>query len=108
VVSGDGIETVSRVLPAVGLKLLLAPIVGLGLALGLGFGDPMVARVFVLECAMPAAITPLILVIEYGDGEASTELSAADYVGTTVLVTTLASVITLTGLIAVLQSGAII
>lgn len=108
VASGEGIEAVSRVLPAVGLKLLLAPLVGIGLAIGLGFGDPIVARVFVLECAMPAAITPLILVIEYGDGSAATELTAADYVGNTVLVTTLVSVVTLTALIAVLQSGAII
>ncbi|PSQ48084.1 permease, partial [Halobacteriales archaeon SW_6_65_15] len=57
---------VSRVGVSNVLKLGVAPLVGVGVALALGLGrDPDVARVFVLECGMPAAITPLILAIEY-------------------------------------------
>lgn len=106
VVDGDRIGALADVVPAVGLKLLVAPVVGAALAVGLGFRDPVVARVFVLECAMPAAVTPLILVVEYRGSEAG--FSAPDFVGTTVLVTTLASVVTLTAVIAVLQSGAVV
>lgn len=108
VVGGDGVGNVSRVAPAAALKLLVAPVVGVGLALVLGFGNSTVARVFVLECAMPAAVTPLMLVVEYGGPATQGDISAPDYVGTTVLVTTLLSVITLTGVIAILQSGAIV
>lgn len=107
VVSSDRSATLQTVAPAALMKLLVAPLVGAGLAIGLGFGDPVVARVFILECAMPAAVTPLILVVEYG-GDRDRVISGADFVGTTILVTTIASVITLTGIIAILQSGAVI
>lgn len=108
VVGGTGRGDVTSVIPGVGLKLFIAPVIGLILALGLGFEDTTVARVFILECAMPAAITPLMLVVEYR-GEGTIEgLSAPDYVSTTILVTTLLSVLTLTGLIALLQTGALI
>jgi predicted permease len=98
--------TVRRVAPATALKLLVAPVVALGVALGLGLSGT-VGRVFVLECAMPAAVTPLMLTIEFGR-DRTAGLSAADYVSTTILVSTLASLVTLTGLIAVLQSGAVL
>lgn len=108
VVGGTGRGDVTSVIPGVVLKLFIAPVIGLVLAIGLGFEDATVGRVFILECAMPAAITPLMLVVEYR-GEGSIEgLSAPDYVSTTILVTTLLSVVTLTGLIALLQTGALI
>lgn len=97
--------TVRRVLPAVELKLLVAPVLALGVALLVGLDGP-VGRVFVLECAMPAAITPLMFAIEF-EGETA-GLSAADYVSTAILVSTAASLGTLTVLIAVLQSGALL
>jgi len=100
-----GKGTVQRVLPATTLKLLVAPIIAIGVALALGLTGT-VGRVFILECAMPAAITPLILTIEFGDK--SVGLSAADYVSTTILVSTLASTVTLTGLILLLQSGTVL
>jgi hypothetical protein len=87
-------------LPASGLKLLVAPVVALGIALALGL-DGTVGRVFVLECAMPAAVTPLMLTIEFG----SDDLTAADFVSTAILVSTLASLVTLTVLVALLQTG---
>lgn len=92
-----------RVSPAAGLKLVVAPVVGAGVALGISFASPTVARVFVLECAMPAAVTPLVLAGEFsGPGE---DLSPTEYASTAILVTTLASVPLLTGLIALLQFG---
>lgn len=95
-----------RVSPAAVLKLLVAPVVALGIALGLDFGDPTVARVFVLECAMPAAVTTLILSGEFaGPGE---ELSATEYTSTAIFLTTVLSVPLLTGLIALLQSGLVL
>jgi len=100
-----GKRAVRRVLPATTLKLLVAPIIAAGVALALGLTGT-VGRVFVLECAMPAAITPLMLTIEFGGERVG--LSAADYVSTTILVSTLASLATLTGLIALLQSGAVL
>lgn len=69
--------------------------------------DPTVARVFVLECGMPAAVTPLILAIKYDSG-ATEGLSAPEYLSTVTFVSTVASVVTLTGLIAILQSGVVI
>jgi hypothetical protein len=97
--------TVRRVLPASGLKLLVAPVVAVGIALALGLTGT-VGRVFVLECAMPAAVTPLLLTIEFGGDGAG--LSAAEYVSTTILVSTLASLVTLTGLVALLQAGLVL
>ncbi len=99
---------VSRTLPATALKLGVAPLVGLAVALVLPFGDATVARVFVLEAAMPAAVTPVILVGEFAAGVRSDGVSVPEYVSTCVLVTTLLGVPVLTGLIAVLQSGVVL
>ena len=66
------------------------------------------ARVFVLETAMPAPVTPVILVIEF-DGESRWGgVSVPACVSTVVLVTTLLSIPLLTGLIALLQSGVVV
>lgn len=86
------------------LKLCIAPLVGVGLALGLGFEDPVVARTFVLECATPAAVLPLALTIEYAD-EGASGPGAPEYLGTAVLTTTVASVVVLTAVVARLQAG---
>jgi len=97
----------SRVGVSNGLKLVVAPVVGAGVALAVGLGaDATVARVFVLEAAMPAAITPLILSIEYDEGAAG--VSGPEYLSTAIFASTIASVVTLTVLIALLQSGAVI
>jgi hypothetical protein len=90
------------------LKMGVAPLVGAGIALLVGFQNPTVARTFVLECATPAAITPLLLVVEFGGESAGDGLSVAEYVSTTVLVTTLLSVPILTVLIALLESGVLL
>jgi hypothetical protein len=96
-----------QVTPAVGLKMLVAPVVAVGIATVVGFENQTVARVFVLECAMPAAVTTLILTGEFA-GETAGDLAATEYASTAIFVSTLVSVPLLTGLIAVLQSGMIL
>jgi predicted permease len=93
---------------ATGLRLGVSPVVGLGVALLLGFDDPTVARVFVVECAMPAAVTPVILTVEFAADSRAAGVSVPEYVSTCVLVTTLVSVPLLTGLVALLQSGLVL
>ncbi|MES3517303.1 MAG: AEC family transporter [Natronomonas sp.] len=93
---------------ATALRLGVAPLVGLGIALLVGFDNPTVARVFVLECAMPAAVTPLILVVEFAGDAGTDALSVPEFISTSVLVTTLLSIPLLTGLIVLLQSGIVI
>ncbi len=104
----DTASAVSRAWPATALKTVVAPLVGLGVAVLIGFENPTVARVFVLETAMPAAVTPLVLVIEFADGARTEGVLVSEYVSTGVLLTTLLSVPILTAMIALLQSGAVI
>ena len=91
---------------ATGLKLLVAPVVAVGVALGLGTVglnlDGTVGAVFVLECATPAAVTPLILLVEFGEVDAS---RASEFASSVVLVSTLLSVVTVTALVSLLQNG---
>ena len=104
----DTASAVSRAWPATALKIGVAPVVGLGVALALGFQNPAVARVFVLETAMPAAVTPLILTIEFAGNARSDGVLVSEYVSTCVFLTTVLAIPALTVLIAILQSGAVI
>lgn len=104
----DTASAVSRIWPATALKMGVAPVVGLAVALLLGFENPTVARVFVLETAMPAAVTPLILVIEFAGSARSDGVLVSEYVSTCVFLTTLLAIPVLTVLIAVLRSGVVI
>ncbi|XVH30600.1 AEC family transporter [Haloferacaceae archaeon DSL9] len=90
------------------LKMIVAPVVAVGLAFALNFQEANVARVFILEAAMPAAVTPLVLIVEFAGDERIGRLSVAEYVSTAVLVTTIVSIPLLTIVIALLQSGMII
>ena len=98
-------------LPAVGaptlVTLVAAPALAVPVAL-VAFTDPVVARVFVLETAMPAAVTPVVLVGEFADDAVIDGVPLASYVSTVVLVSTAVSVVTLTALIGLLQSGALV
>jgi predicted permease len=87
--------------------MLVAPVVAAGIALVLPFSNPVVARVFVLECAMPAAVTPLILVGEFSEGDIE-GVTPESYVSTVVFTSTLVSIPVLTVLIGILRSGAVI
>jgi len=98
-----------RVLRPSLIKLGLAPVAGVAVALVLGrFGDVQVARVFVLLCATPVALIPLALTLSYSDVEEREGLSASEYLTMTIFVTTVASVPVLTVLITLLQDGAVL
>jgi hypothetical protein len=90
------------------LKLGVAPVVGLGLALVLGFDEPVVARTFVLEVATPAAVTPLMLVIEFRDPDPAADITDAEYMSSVILTSTLLSVPVMTVLIVLLESGLVV
>ncbi|MFC6863517.1 AEC family transporter [Halomicroarcula sp. GCM10025817] len=88
------------------LKLVLAPVVAIAAVLLLGFQDPTVARVVVLLLATPTGVTPIILVGAFSGAQDG--FAPGEFVSATVLVTTVLSVLTVTVLVAVLQSGAVI
>lgn len=93
--------TIRRVGVASGLKLLVAPVLGIAVAMAIGFEDPTIARTFVVLVAAPTAVTGIILVGAFGDEDARAE----QFVSATVLVTTVASLVTVTALIALLELG---
>ncbi|QDX40484.1 AEC family transporter [Salarchaeum sp. JOR-1] len=97
--TGRGVALSKVATPTV-LKLAVAPVVALAVAVPLGFSDPVVARTFVLECAMPAAVTPLVFTVEFSDDPA-----APAYVSTAILVTTLLSIPVLAVLLTALRGG---
>jgi hypothetical protein len=99
--------TLRQVGTATVLKMGVGPVAAAGVALGIGFTDPVVGRVFVLESTMPAAITPLILLVEFGEGEVG-GVPVESFVSTAVLVTTLVSIPVLTGVIALLNAGVVL
>lgn len=102
------VTAVSRSVTPTVLKLAAAPLVGLGLALALGFENPTIARVFVLECATPAAVIPLALTIEYAEDVSVGGITAPEYLSTAIFTTTLAGMAVLTALVALLQSGLVL
>ena len=93
-----------RTLLPAGLKLAVAPVVGAALALAVGFSDPRVSNIFVIECATPAAVTPLALIIAYGETPEE-GLSAAEFTSTVIFVTTILSVVVLTALVVAVRNG---
>lgn len=105
VAGSDYTATLREVGAATVLKMGVAPLVGVAVALAAGFGDDTVARVFVLESAAPVAVTPLILLIEFGDDSPVAGTTVSEFASTVVLVTMLVSVPAMTVLISLLQSG---
>ncbi|WP_436931029.1 AEC family transporter [Halosimplex halobium] len=92
------------------LKMAVAPVVAVGIlaagaAAGAGLENRTVARVFVLEASTPSAVTPLILLIEFGDSTPVDGVTVSEFASTVVLVTTLVSLPAMTVLISLLQSG---
>ncbi|WP_318566713.1 AEC family transporter [Salinigranum marinum] len=96
--------TLRQIGTATVLRMGVGPVVAAAVALAIGFADPTVGRVFVLESTMPAAITPLILLSEFGEGEVG-GVPVESFVSTAVLVTTLVSIPVLTAVIALLDAG---
>jgi hypothetical protein len=110
-------SAVSAAIAPTAMKLFAAPVVGIAAVFVLSLDSPIVAQTFVLGCAAPTAITPLMLAIKYdsdGTGSArSADESAAgtnsillpEYVSAAVFTSTLGSIPTLTVLIWILQTG---
>lgn len=96
-----------RVAPVNVLKLAVAPAVGLAIVPVVGLTDPTIAKTFVLECAIPAAVTPLIFAIEF-DVAGGDDVSPPEYLATAIFTTTLASVPTLTVLLVLFDAGLLV
>ena len=101
------------------VRLVVTPVVAVPVVLAFGFTNPDVARVVLLEASTPVAVSTVILAVEFGGdvsesgeqvkGKTQTRRSLdPDYASTAVLTTTLASIVTVTLLIEVLQSGLLI
>ena len=93
--------------PALALRFILAPAVAFGVALSVGFTEPAVSRTFVLLSAAPAAVTPLVLLIEF-TADADSSPTAPEYYGTAVFLSTLLSMPVVTGMILLLRSGVVL
>jgi predicted permease len=92
-------DDLRRPLPAVGLKLAVAPAVGAAVALAVGLsGDA--ARTFVIETAAPTAVTPLLFFVEFADDPA-----APRYVSAAVFLGMLGAVPTVTVLLVLLEGA---
>jgi predicted permease len=100
-------SALQRTLPMVGVKVLVAPLVALGVVLAVGVTDSVAARSFVMLAAGPSGVVPLVLSIEFGS-EDGNEISPADYVGTVIFLTVLGSLPVVTGLIVLLQTGVLV
>jgi predicted permease len=88
------------------LKLVVAPAVAVAVVVPLGFTDPTVARVVVLLLATPSAVTSVILVGAFSDPQDGVDPGAV--VSATVFVTTLVSIVTVTLLVSLLQTGTLV
>lgn len=86
---------IADTLPAIGLKSVVAPVVGVACVFAFGIDDPAVAGTFLIGCAAPAAITPLLFLIEFGGHETGSGPTYAS----TVIVTTLATCLPAVGLV---------
>lgn len=104
-----GVDTEGTLRPvgiASALRLVVAPVVATLVVLLVGFADSTVARAVVLLLATPTGVTTIILVGAFstaGDG-----LDPDELVSATVFVTTVLSVITVTGLVAILETGLLV
>lgn len=90
------------VVPGTALKMFVAPVVAGMLTIAFGF-DGTIGRVLVLQGGMPTAITPLALSVEFGQGQQGIETT--QYIASTVLLTTLLSVLTISGLLILVTSN---
>lgn len=85
---------IQPILLASGLRLLLGPLIAVGLAAILGL-EGLTRQVAIVQSAMPTAVVTGVLAIEFG--------ADAELVTATILVSTLASIVTLTVLLSLLM-----
>lgn len=87
---------IAPVLASAGLRLLIGPLVALGLTVALGISG-LTRDVLLIESAMPTAVIASVLAIQFdADG---------DFVAAAILFSTIASVVTLSVLLALLGLG---
>lgn len=91
--------SIRRVVQASTLVLVIGPIVALGIAVTVAL-PAAIARPFVLLGAMPAAITPLLLLVEFGS---DTSKEGVEYASSVIFITTIVSVVTLSLIIIAIQ-----
>jgi len=89
-------------------RFLVSPLVGLAVALALGFQNSDVAQVFVLLTAMPVAVAPIIFVVEFASEQTVRGVTHPEFVSANVFVTTLVSIPVLTVVVTLLKSGYVI
>jgi len=88
------------------LRLVLAPVAATVAVMLVGVGDATVARAVVLLLATPTGVTTIILVGAFS--AAGEGLAPGEFTSATVFVTTVASVVTVTGLVAALEAGLLV
>jgi len=88
------------------LRLVLAPVAATAAVVLAGVGDTTVARAVVLLLATPTGVTTIILVGAFS--AAGEGLAPGEFTSATVFVTTVASVVTVTGLVAALEAGLLV
>ncbi|MCX6023195.1 MAG: AEC family transporter [Chloroflexi bacterium] len=91
--SNPKIEGIGRIVAVSSVRLLLSAVVAWVITLGLGI-DGVTRNVLILQSSMPAAVITIILATEFG--------ANAQFVTGVVLVSTLASMLTITGLLTVM------
>jgi predicted permease len=89
-------------------RLLISPCIGLIVVLILGFENATVARVFVLLTAMPVAVAPVIFSVEFASDTKVGSVTIPEFISANVLVSTVVSLPALTGVVLLLESGAVI
>ena len=88
------------------LRLVFAPVVAVGAVLLVGFENPTVARAVIVLLAAPTGVTTIILVGAFSTAESG--FDPGEFTSATVFVTTVVSVVTVTGLIAALEVGLLV
>jgi hypothetical protein len=88
-------------------KLVVAPLVGLGVVLFIGLGGTTVGQIFVIITAAPSGIAPMILLVEYSQSDAE-RMTGGEFAGAFIFITSLVSIPIVTMLIYLMQSNMLI
>lgn len=105
----DNTSAVVRASPALVLKLVVAPLLGVIIALWLGFENPQIGRAFVLLSAGPSAVVSMVLLVEFAGTSQSTDgVSGTEYVSAVVFGSLLLAIPLATVLIFALKSGLVL
>lgn len=101
-------EVITQTMLPVLFRFILSPLIGISIAVALGFDNPIVAKVFILLTAMPVAVAPVIFATEFADRSTVGNVPVPEYVSTNVLISTLVSIPVLAVLLTALKLGLIL